>query len=97
VLEFDRTKLVDVESGLDYRVVTDWAVAEHKSQGALPSSVRGEDLERYYEFAVNDERGVARAEALFGRLGRLDSPSDEGRTDAGERPPRWNGVCLNDR
>lgn len=92
VLEFDRTAPIDAETGLDSRTVVDWVVAAHKSQGRLQAEPRDE-LERFFEFALNDDRAVAAAEALFARLHGAGAPGADGGVEAGENRPRWYGVC----
>ena len=53
---FDRTQTLDDQGRLDYRIVVNWLIAEHKSQGTMQLfTMRPEaDLERFWYFALND-------------------------------------------
>lgn len=53
---FDRTQPLDDQGRLDYRIVVNWLIAEHKSQGTMQLfTMRPEaDLERFWYFAAND-------------------------------------------
>lgn len=68
ILLFDRAQTLGPGATLDYRIVVNWVRAEHKSQGLLQAETKGEDLELFYDFAVNDARAAAAAHTLFGRL-----------------------------
>ena len=53
---------------LDYRIIVNWVIAEHKSQGIMQLYLNSFDTERSFFFAIDDDAGVARAKALFARL-----------------------------
>jgi LmbE family N-acetylglucosaminyl deacetylase len=67
---FDLTEPIDPAGRLDYRIVVNWLIAEHKSQGTMQLLMGrdGAELERYWYFAANPADGAARAERLFARL-----------------------------
>jgi LmbE family N-acetylglucosaminyl deacetylase len=67
-LEFDLTLPFGFQDKLDYRIVVNWVVAEHKSQGIMQTYLNAFDTERFFFFAIDDDAGVARAKALFARL-----------------------------
>jgi LmbE family N-acetylglucosaminyl deacetylase len=67
-LEFDLTQPFGFQDRLDYRIVVNWVIAEHKSQGIMQLYVNSMDTERSFLFAIDDDAGVARATALFARL-----------------------------
>lgn len=74
VFEFDRTRKFGFRDRLDYNIVVDWAIAEHKTQGVMQLRKGAIELERYWYFALNPESGLARARALFERLARATPP-----------------------
>jgi LmbE family N-acetylglucosaminyl deacetylase len=94
VLEFDRTGKLGHQARLDYRIVVNWVIAEHKSQGLTQTLMNADDVELYYLFALNGPRAVAAVQALFGRLAGA-------RQALGRRTEpylgRYSGVCLMDR
>ena len=55
---------------LDYRILVNSLIAEHKSQGTMQLLMGrdGAELERYWYLAANPPGGAARAERLFARL-----------------------------
>ncbi len=65
---FDRRQTFGHQGKLDYRVVVNWAVAEHKSQGTMQLAMNRGDREEYLLYAVNDASAAARAEEWFERL-----------------------------
>jgi hypothetical protein len=95
VLEFDRTGKLGHQARLDYRIVVNWVIAEHKSQGLTQTLMNADDVELYYLFALNGPTAVAAAQALFDRLAGA-------REALGQRVTepylgRYSGVCLMDR
>jgi N-acetylglucosamine malate deacetylase 2 len=67
-LEFDRTQKFGFNNKLDYNIVVNWQIAEHKSQGTMQNNMNGLDVEQYLYFDLNGDAGVAKAQALFARL-----------------------------
>ena len=67
-IEFDLTQPFGYQDKLDYRIIVNWVIAEHKSQGLLQTSLNTLDIERFVPFAIDDDAAVARAKALFARL-----------------------------
>ncbi len=67
---FDRAQKFGYLDRLDYSIVANWAIAEHKSQGTMQTSMGPAGQENYYLYAINDDGGgaVARARELFDRL-----------------------------
>lgn len=68
VFEFDRTRKFGLNNRLDYNIVVNWLIAEHKSQGTMQLLMNALDVEQYFFFDINREDGVAAARALFDRL-----------------------------
>lgn len=74
MFEFDRTRKFGFRDRLDYNIVVDWAIAEHKTQGVMQLRRGAIELERYWYFTLNPEAGVTRARELFERLAQATPP-----------------------
>jgi len=66
--EFDLTQPFGFKDQLDYRIIANWVIAEHKSQGIMQKYMNSFDTERFFLFAIDDDAAVARTKALFVRL-----------------------------
>ncbi len=66
---FDRTQPLDETGRLNYHIVVNWLIAEHRSQGTMMQFLmnRG-DVERFWFFDANDPSGFDAARRLFTRL-----------------------------
>jgi LmbE family N-acetylglucosaminyl deacetylase len=73
---FDLTEPIDPAERLDYRIVVNWLIAEHKSQGTMQlfMGAEGMELERFWYFAANPPERAAEAEQLFERLAARTGP-----------------------
>jgi LmbE family N-acetylglucosaminyl deacetylase len=65
---FDRTEKLDPNGRLDYRIVVNWLIAEHKTQGTMQLLVNMGDIERFWFFQANNPTHLARTEEFFARL-----------------------------
>lgn len=65
---FDRTVKFGYKSSLDYHIIVNWEIAEHKSQGTMQLAMNMGDYEQFWYFALNGREGLARTKALFERL-----------------------------
>ncbi len=65
---FDRLQPLSPDGRLNYQIVVNWLIAEHKTQGTMQLLINRGDLERFWLFQMNGDEGAARAEALFRRL-----------------------------
>ena len=66
---FDLTQPLDPSGRLDYGIVVQWLIAEHKTQGAMQLLVRQTfELERFWYFAVNDPARFDATAAFFATL-----------------------------
>lgn len=63
--EVPRTGRFGFRDALDYRIVVNWVIAEHKSQGFFQTEVGSHDVERFWVFASAGSRQYAAADALF--------------------------------
>lgn len=64
VLVFDRTTSFGYRNALDYQIVVNWVIAEHKSQGLFQKDYGADQLEQFWLFGVSGEGAAKRAEAL---------------------------------
>jgi LmbE family N-acetylglucosaminyl deacetylase len=58
---FDRTKPFGYQNALNYQIVVNWMIAEHKSQGLFQTDYGRHDVERFWMFEAG---GTAGLEAL---------------------------------
>ncbi|HTQ79050.1 MAG TPA: PIG-L family deacetylase [Thermoanaerobaculia bacterium] len=72
--EFDRTQKFGYQDRLDYNIPVNWLIAEHKSQGTMQLLMNGLDVEQYWYFDLNGDRGLPAARALFERLKTAANP-----------------------
>ncbi len=68
LVAFDRTVKFGYKSSLDYRIIVNWEIAEHKSQGTMQLAMNMGDYEQFWYFALNGRDGMAKTKALFERL-----------------------------
>ena len=64
LLAFDRRTSFGYRGALNYHIVVNWVIAEHKSQGLFQSDRGRHEVERFWLFAVSGSRGAARARTL---------------------------------
>lgn len=68
VFEFDRRQGFGFKRRLNYGIVVDWLIAEHKSQGTMQLYMGRGDIERYSLFHLAPADAVNRCRRLFDRL-----------------------------
>ncbi len=68
VFVFDRTQPLGHRGRLDYRIVVNWLIAAHKSQGTMQLAVNGSRYERFFLYELNGPGAAAKARALFEAL-----------------------------
>lgn len=66
---FDMEQTVDPRGRLNYRIISNWVIAEHKTQGVMQTLMNAGDVERFWYFAVNDPSKVTATREMFRRLG----------------------------
>lgn len=71
---FDRTQSFGFHHALNYKVIINWEIAEHKSQGTMQLGMNEGDIEQYYYFDMNPPDGRAKAFALFDMLAKNTYP-----------------------
>jgi LmbE family N-acetylglucosaminyl deacetylase len=65
---FDRTQSFGYRGRLDYRIVVNWAISAHKSQGTMQLLTGASDRENYFVYAMNPPGSVERTAAFFEAL-----------------------------
>jgi N-acetylglucosamine malate deacetylase 2 len=68
VFRFDRTQKFGFRGALDYKIVVNWEIAEHKSQGTMQTGMNRGDYEDFWSFDINDPAMIPRATELFEKL-----------------------------
>lgn len=76
-LVFDRTQKFGFRERLDYKIVVNWAIAEHKSQGTMQLLMNQGDREHYFVFDVGPADAGERARKL---LEALEAPQFPAKT-----------------
>ncbi len=65
---FDRTQKFGYKDVLDYKIIVNWLIAEHKSQGTMQLLMNRGDYEQYWYFDINPESGKEKVKELFDKL-----------------------------
>lgn len=65
---FDRTQKFSYKDMLDYKIIVNWLIAEHKSQGTMQLLMNRGDYENYWYFDINPESGREKTKELFDKL-----------------------------
>lgn len=65
---FDRTSKFGFRDALDYKIIVNWLIAEHKSQGTMQLLMNQGDLENFWYFDINDPAKKAETAELFEKL-----------------------------
>ena len=70
---FDRTTAFGYRNALNYQIVVNWVIAEHKSQGLFQTDYGRHDVERFWLFRVCGERAGARTAQFAEQLNQSRS------------------------
>ena len=65
---FDRTAKFGVDDRLDYKIIVNWLIAEHKSQGTMQLLVNRGDIEEYWVLGSASDARLKKAERMFKKL-----------------------------
>lgn len=68
IFTFDRTTPFGFNDRLNYKIIVNWLIAEHKSQGTMQLGMNYGDYEKYYFFDMNDKSKVEQTRQLFEKL-----------------------------
>lgn len=64
-MEFDRTQKFGYDNRLDYKIISNWVIAEHKSQGTMQLLMGRGNVEQYWPYAINEKQDLNKAEQFF--------------------------------
>ncbi len=80
---FDRTQKFGYQQKLDYRVVVNWAIAAHKSQGTMQLAMNQGEREEFFLFGDRNLEASKKAAALFEALRGAQFPAKTYAASAG--------------
>ncbi len=66
--QFDKTQGFGYKNKLNYKIVANWLIAEHKSQGTMQTFMNMGDYENYWYFDINAPEKKAETAAFFEKL-----------------------------
>jgi LmbE family N-acetylglucosaminyl deacetylase len=66
----DRTESFSYHNRVNYKVIANWDIAEHKSQGVTQMTMNEGDLEQFWFFKQNAPDGLEKCKQLFNELKR---------------------------
>ena len=64
----DRNYSFGFKNQLNYKIIVNWEIAEHKSQGSMQNSMNRGDYENFWYFDMNGNDGRQKVKMLFDRL-----------------------------
>lgn len=73
VFRFDRTSQFGFNHSLNYQIVVNWVIAEHKSQGLFQTDCNKHDEERFWLLAEGSPEALDQTRTLFAKLNHPDS------------------------
>lgn len=62
---FDRTQTFGHNGRLDYNIIANWVIAEHKSQGTMQQLMNAGKVEQYWYYSINNDSGVKKTRTFF--------------------------------
>jgi len=62
---FDRSTKFGFNDRLNYKIITNWLVAEHKSQGTVQLGMNEIDLETFWYFDINSPNDIEKTKKFF--------------------------------
>jgi LmbE family N-acetylglucosaminyl deacetylase len=74
---FDRSVPFGYKDKLNYKIIVNWEIAEHKSQGTMQLAMNMGDLENYWFFAINTPEGKTKCKELFEALKKVPYKAKE--------------------
>jgi N-acetylglucosamine malate deacetylase 2 len=72
---FDRTVAFGYNKQLNYKIIVNWEIAEHRSQGTVQMEMNRGDYETFWYFAQNPIEGFEKARKLFEALKYIPYPT----------------------
>jgi hypothetical protein len=71
-LVFDREEPLGLDGRLNYQIVVNWLIAEHKSQGTMQTYLNAGRYERFWFYDTNSAENVSAGTRLMTGLGLLE-------------------------
>jgi LmbE family N-acetylglucosaminyl deacetylase len=68
---FDMSAGFGYKNALNYKIIVNWEIAEHKSQGTMQLYMNHGDYENFWFFAMNDAAGKTKCKELFEQLKKI--------------------------
>jgi LmbE family N-acetylglucosaminyl deacetylase len=65
LFSIDRTACFSYKNRVNYKVIANWELAEHKSQGVTQMGMNDGDIEKFWYFKLNGTAGIAKCDSLF--------------------------------
>ncbi len=65
VFSFDRNQPLGYLGKLNYNIIVNWVIAEHKTQGTYQKAMNRWDLENFWVFQTNSDSSTKKIEELF--------------------------------
>ena len=75
LFRLDRTMKFGYKNSLDYKIIVNWDIAEHKSQGTMQLAFNRGDYENFWYFNINPQEGIEKTRLLFEELKKVPYPS----------------------
>jgi N-acetylglucosamine malate deacetylase 2 len=72
--KFDKTVGFGYKKALNYKVIVNWEIAEHKSQGTMQLAMNMGDYENYWFFDMNDKARLEATRQFFEELKKVPYP-----------------------
>jgi len=64
-MQFDRRQKFGHEKRLNYKIIGNWVIAEHKSQGTMQMYMGRGNVEQYWPYAINQKKNISKAREFF--------------------------------
>jgi LmbE family N-acetylglucosaminyl deacetylase len=71
---FDKSVKFGFRNALSYKIIVNWEIAEHKSQGTMQLAMNQGDLEQFWYFTMNGEKGKEKCRKFFEQLKVIPYP-----------------------
>lgn len=65
---FDKSVKFGYRNALSYKIIVNWEIAEHKSQGTMQLAMNQGDYEQFWYFSLNGEAGKEKCRLFFEQL-----------------------------
>lgn len=78
---FDRTQKFGHNDELDYSIIANWVIAEHKSQGTMQQLMGSGSIEQYWYYAINPADKVHKTRTFFEAVNEVPIYTDPNNID----------------